>query len=148
MESWLSGRRRTIGNRVTANTRSRVRIPLSPPKQKDILSDVLLFWVSLPEGRLYPLVFECSGWQSHPRAKVFVCGEHACTAQKRRRPEGRLSGSPIPFRDFKISILTLPSKKKDPLFSGSFFLGFAGCWPAPRYQKRGGHLADVLLVFL
>ena len=38
MESWLSGLRRTTGNRVTANTRSGVRIPLSPPEKKQPLS--------------------------------------------------------------------------------------------------------------
>ena len=42
-------------------------------------------------------------------------GSSEFTAQKRRRPEGRLNGSPIPFRDFKISILTVPFKKKDTL---------------------------------
>ena len=31
LESWLSGLRRTTGNRVTAYTRSRVQIPDSPP---------------------------------------------------------------------------------------------------------------------
>ncbi len=32
MESWLSGRRRTIGNRVGVMSVSRVQIPDSPPK--------------------------------------------------------------------------------------------------------------------
>ena len=32
MESWLSGRRRTIGNRVGVMSVSRVQIPNSPPK--------------------------------------------------------------------------------------------------------------------
>ena len=31
MESWLSGRRRTIGNRVCVNSAPRVQIPNSPP---------------------------------------------------------------------------------------------------------------------
>ena len=31
MESWLSGRRRTTGNRVSVNSASRVQIPNSPP---------------------------------------------------------------------------------------------------------------------
>ena len=31
MESWLSGRRRTTGNRVTVMSGSRVQIPDSPP---------------------------------------------------------------------------------------------------------------------
>ena len=31
MESWLSGRRRTTGNRVYVNSVTRVQIPNSPP---------------------------------------------------------------------------------------------------------------------
>ena len=43
-------------------------------------------------------------------AKVFAFGENACTPQKRRRPEGR-SGSPLYIGgNFKISILTVPSR--------------------------------------
>ena len=43
-----------------------------------------------------------------------LCGEfrlrqNARTAHWRRRPESRSGGSSIPFRDFKISILTVPS---------------------------------------
>ena len=71
-----------------------------------------MFWVPPPKGRLHPSGFECSGRQSRPSAKVFTCGENACTAHSRRGPEGPLGGSPIPFRDFKISILTAPSKTK------------------------------------
>ena len=33
--------------------------------------------------------FNARGRQSRPCAKVFACGENACKAQKRRRPEGR-----------------------------------------------------------
>ena len=40
---------------------TRVRIPPAAPKQKDIRRDVLLFWISPPEGPLHPLVSECSG---------------------------------------------------------------------------------------
>ena len=34
--------------------------------------------------------FKCSGEMNSPCAKVFAKGENACTAQKRRRPEGRI----------------------------------------------------------
>ena len=34
MESWLSGRRRTTGNRVTVMSGSRVQIPNSPPLKR------------------------------------------------------------------------------------------------------------------
>ena len=44
----------------------------------------------------------------------------------RRRPEGRLGGPPILFRDFKISILAVPSKKRDMTYVVSFF------WVSPR----------------
>ncbi len=33
MQKWLSGRRRTIGNRVTVNSGSRVQIPSSAPRK-------------------------------------------------------------------------------------------------------------------
>ena len=39
MESWLSGLRRTTGNRVWAYTPPRVQIPNSPPEQKPLQSD-------------------------------------------------------------------------------------------------------------
>ena len=39
-----------------------------------------------PKGGLRPSVFQCSGWQSHPCAKVFAYGKNACTAHSRRRP--------------------------------------------------------------
>ncbi len=34
MESWLSGLKRTIGNRVCVNSAPRVQIPNSPPNRK------------------------------------------------------------------------------------------------------------------
>ena len=50
MESWLSGLRRTTGNRVWADTPPRVQIPNSPPNKnrnfdtKRIGVTVLTFW--------------------------------------------------------------------------------------------------------
>ena len=35
---------------------------------------------------------KCSAEVNSACAKIFACGENACTAQKRRRPEGRLGG--------------------------------------------------------
>ena len=42
MESWLSGLRRTTGNRVWGDTSPRVQIPDSPPNSAD-LSALFLF---------------------------------------------------------------------------------------------------------
>ena len=53
---------------------------------------------------------KCSG-EMNPNCAILAALEY--TAQTRRRPEGRWCGSPIPFRDFKISILTVPSQKRD-----------------------------------
>ena len=38
LESWLSGLRRTTGNRVWGDTSPRVQIPNSPPLPADLLS--------------------------------------------------------------------------------------------------------------
>ena len=52
MESWLSGLRRTTGNRVWADTPPRVQIPNSPPPKDtdiDTMSVFFLFAVSSVE---------------------------------------------------------------------------------------------------
>ena len=82
--------------------------PASRTKKKDTLKACLSFWVSAAKGRRYPSVFQCSGQQSHPCAKVFASGENACTLQKRRGPEGPLGEQGLMQ---KISILTVPSIK-------------------------------------
>ena len=46
-----------------------------------------------------------------PHAKTFVCDKNTRIPQMRCGPEGRLGGSPISFRNFKISILTVPSMR-------------------------------------
>ena len=58
------------------------------PKRKDILSDVLLFWVPPPRERLHPWDFNARSRLCRPRAKVFARGENAYTAQMCRQPEG------------------------------------------------------------
>ena len=77
---------------------------------------------------------KCSAEMNSASAKVFAFGENACTPQKRRRPEGRLCGASIPFRDFKISILTGPSKIKGHLLCRCpFILGSAARRAAPPF---------------
>ena len=52
MESWLSGRRRTTGNRVYVDSVTRVQIPNSPPPKDtdiDTMSVSFLFAVSSVE---------------------------------------------------------------------------------------------------
>ena len=48
LESWLSGRRRTIGNRVGVMSVSRVQIPDSPPKSTgiDLVSVLFIFFIA------------------------------------------------------------------------------------------------------
>ena len=83
--------------------------PFSRTKKKDTLRRVFLFGFRRPEGRLHPVDFKCSGTAEPPLRQGFRSGENTCTPQKRRGPEGPLGCSPIPFRNFKLSILTNPS---------------------------------------
>ena len=70
----------------------KISILTVPSKTKgNCKSGCRLFWVLPPEGRLHSSIFQCSGRQSRPCAKVFTCGENACTTHPRRRPEGRWS---------------------------------------------------------
>ena len=50
MESWLSGRRRTIGNRVGVMSVSRVQIPDSPPDYRTLSNDKVRFLLFLTEN--------------------------------------------------------------------------------------------------
>ena len=50
MESWLSGRRRTIGNRVGVMSVSRVQIPDSPPDYRTLSKDKVRFLLFLTEN--------------------------------------------------------------------------------------------------
>ena len=83
------------------------------PKRKDIRTDVLSFWAPAVGGGLRLSGLKCSGRQSRPSAKVFTCGENACTAHSCRRPEGRLGGifasSPKTENiDFNCSFQSIP----------------------------------------
>ena len=100
------------------------------PKQKDILSDVLLFWVPPPKRAAPPFgIRMLGGGKAAPKPR-FCLRQNACTPQKRRGPEGPLGEQGLMQ---KISILTVPSKKKDTTYVVSFFLGSAGRWPAPPF---------------
>ena len=72
---------------------SKISILTVPTITKGHASDVLLLWVSPPEGRLHPSGFQCSGRRSHPCAKVLAYGQNACAAHSRRGPEGPFSSS-------------------------------------------------------
>ena len=73
-----------------------------------------------------------------PHAKTFVCDKNTRIPQMRCGPEGRLGGSPISFRNFKISILTVPStSEQSPLCSGVFLC---------LWQKRRHPPAPLLLL--
>ena len=63
MESWLSGRRRTIGNRVGVMSVSRVQIPDSPPDYRTLSKDkvrLLLFFNGKHEYFSRNENFECN----------------------------------------------------------------------------------------
>ena len=56
-------------------------------KKKDTTYVVFFFLGSGRRRRPPPFDLTCSGEVNPPCTKVFACGENACTAQKRRRPE-------------------------------------------------------------
>ena len=65
MESWLSGRRRTTGNRVTVMSGSRVQIPNSPPcKSLKLRFQASFFAQSLKKAGAISVI---------PPAYVFAC---------------------------------------------------------------------------
>ena len=103
---------------------SKISILTVPSKKKGMTNrSCLPFWVSRAVGPLHPSAFQCSGRQSRPCAEVLPCSENARTAQRHRRPEGRLSGSSLLFQDFKILILTTLSIKKDICFTDVLVCG-------------------------
>ena len=56
--------------------------------------------------------FNARGRQSRPCAKVFTCGENACTAHSRRRPEGRVGAVLSACREFENIQIVVTSQKK------------------------------------
>ena len=95
---------------------------LNCTKKKDTLKACLSFWVPRAVGPLHPSVIQMLGGSTRKgyatsvrrQSRQRLCGEfrlrqdfrlrqNARTAQMRRQPEGRLGGSPIPFRDFMWS---------------------------------------------
>ena len=55
--------------------------------------------------------FNARGRQSRPCAKVFTCGENACTAHSRRRPEGRVGAVLSACREFENIQIVVTSHK-------------------------------------
>ena len=90
-----------------------VRLPLPVPKGKtSAFSRCLSFWVPPPEGRLHPSAFKCSGSAEPPlRNSRPVAGNLRAT--RRAAQKGRGAILPQGSRQSKISILTIPSTKKD-----------------------------------
>ena len=93
--------------------------------QKDIRKNVLLVWVLPPKERLYSLEFQCSGRRNRPSAKVFTCGENACAAHSRRRPEGRVGAVLSACREFENIQIVVTSQKETPADQAGVFL-FSG----------------------
>ena len=119
VRKWLekSAEKQKYKLRKTLNPLSRkafraVSFSATKDKKKDTLKACLSFWVPPPIGRLHPSVLKCSGWQSHPSAKVFACGENACAAQKRRRPGGRWDDSPATVLSIQNIDFNRPSQKE------------------------------------
>ena len=93
-------------------------------KERHLLkADVFPFGFRRLKGGSTLRHFNAWGRQSRPCAEVLPCSENARTAQRHRRPEGRLSGSSLLFQDFKILILTTLSIKKDICFTDVLFCG-------------------------
>ena len=57
--------------------------------------------------------FNARGRQSRPCAKVFTCGENACTAHSRRRPEGRVGAVLSACREFENIQIVVTSQYND-----------------------------------
>ena len=64
-------------------------LPASTKKKDMTMCHVFLFGFRPPEAASSLRYFKCSGQMNCPCAKVFTYGENACTAQTRRRPNGR-----------------------------------------------------------
>ena len=63
---------------------------------------------------------KCSAEVNSACAKIFACGENACTAQKRRRPEGRLGGFPTTVLSIQNIDFNRPFQKERFAFRMSF----------------------------
>ena len=78
MESWLSGLRRTTGNRVWAYTPPRVQIPNSPPKKPVLMHG---FFVVLRQGRNGTALRDKP--VRHPKGRCAACGVPGAHAGRR-----------------------------------------------------------------
>ena len=78
-------------------------------KKKDICeSRCLSFWVPPPKGRLHPSALHMLGGSEFRLRQGFApAAQNACTAQTRRRPEGRFASSPAAAPPFQIEPASL-----------------------------------------
>ena len=81
--------------------------------------------------------FNARGRQSRPCAKVFTCGENACTAHSRRRPEGRVGAVLSACREFENIQIVVTSQKKRTSERMSF------CFEFRSRPKGGSTLRDL-----
>ena len=84
-----------------------------------------------------------------PCAKVLAAGQNACTAQKRRGPEGPLGGSPATVLPIRTIDSNGPLRKERTSDGKSFLFGFrrppAGFHPIPTAPVRRRRTGAVLL---
>ena len=122
-----------------------VRVPSGVPKQKDILSDVLLFWVPPPKRAAPPFgIRMLGGGKAAPKPRFWPAAK---TLVRRKSAAGQKAGRAaflLTTLKLKISILTAPSKKKDTTYVVSFFLASAGRWPAPPFGISNARLKRTL----
>ena len=138
----------SLASGASARKGVRVRLPPRAPKRKtSAFSRCLSFWVPAAFGRLHPSVIQMLGRSEFRLRQGF--GQNACTAQKRRGPEGPLGGSPatvLPIRNIDSN----RSLRKERTFHRSpFFFCFrrppAGLRPIPTAPVRRRRTGAVLL---
>ena len=115
--------------------------PASRTKKKDTLLACLSFWVPPPGGRLHPSVFQCSG-SAEPPLRNSRPQAGNLRATRRAAQKGRGAILPQRSRQFKISILTVPSSSSQAAYRLRRVFSFcckthcALIEAAPRFQLR------------
>ena len=101
----------SLGSQLVFVLQLRVSFLSTLPKKKDTLKACLSFWASRAEGPLHPLVIQMLGGNEFRLRQGFRLRRkrlYAAKAAPARRPVGQSS---IYWGNFKISILTVPSKR-------------------------------------
>ena len=100
----------SLGSQLVFVLQLRVSFLSTLPKKKDTLKACLSFWASRAEGPLHPLVIQMLGGNEFRLRQGFRLRRkrlYAAKAAPARRPVGQSS---IYWGNFKISILTVPSR--------------------------------------